>query len=164
MARPHGAALGAGQATYTCELKIDGLGVALTYENGLFVRAATRGDGTTGEDVTLNVRTIKDVPARLSETALAHMGADAATAIEVRGEVYMPKGSFLRLNEEADAEGRDPFANPRNAAAGSLRQKDPKVTARRDLATFLYAVADTAPLHVTSQHDFLNWLRDAASR
>lgn len=155
------AALGAGQATYTCELKIDGLGVALTYENGLFVRAATRGDGTTGEDVTLNVRTIKDVPARLSETALAHMGADAATAIEVRGEVYMPKGSFLRLNEEADAEGRDPFANPRNAAAGSLRQKDPKVTARRDLATFLYAVADTAPLHVTSQHDFLNWLRDA---
>ena len=89
------------------------------------------------------------------------MGADAATAIEVRGEVYMPKGSFLRLNEEADAEGRDPFANPRNAAAGSLRQKDPKVTARRDLATFLYAVADTAPLHVTSQHDFLSWLRDA---
>lgn len=155
------AALGAGQATYTCELKIDGLGVALTYENGLFVRAATRGDGTTGEDVTLNVRTIKDVPARLSETALARMGADAATAIEVRGEVYMPKGSFLRLNEEADAEGRDPFANPRNAAAGSLRQKDPKVTARRDLATFLYAVADTAPLHVTSQHDFLSWLRDA---
>lgn len=155
------AALGAGQAAYTCELKIDGLGVALTYENGLFVRAATRGDGTTGEDVTLNVRTIKDVPARLSETALAHMGADAATAIEVRGEVYMPKGSFLRLNEEADAEGRDPFANPRNAAAGSLRQKDPKVTARRDLATFLYAVADTAPLHVTSQHDFLSWLRDA---
>lgn len=155
------AALGAGQAAYTCELKIDGLGVALTYENGLFVRAATRGDGTTGEDVTLNVRTIKDVPARLSETALAHMGVDAATAIEVRGEVYMPKGSFLRLNEEADAEGRDPFANPRNAAAGSLRQKDPKVTARRDLATFLYAVADTAPLHVTSQHDFLKWLRDA---
>ncbi len=73
----------------------------------------------------------------------------------------MPKGSFLRLNEEADAEGRDPFANPRNAARGSLRQKDPKVTARRDLATFLYAVADTAPLHVTSQHDFLSWLRDA---
>ncbi len=154
-------ALGAGQATYTCELKIDGLGVALTYENGLFVRAATRGDGTTGEDVTLNVRTIKDVPVRLSDAALAHMGADAAITIEVRGEVYMPKGSFLRLNEEADAEGRDPFANPRNAAAGSLRQKDPKVTARRDLATFLYAVADTTPLHVTSQHDFLAWLRDA---
>lgn len=154
-------ALGAGQATYTCELKIDGLGVALTYRDGAFVRAATRGDGTTGEDVSLNVRTIRDVPMHLSASALAHMGADRETPIEVRGEVYMPKGSFVRLNEEADAEGRDPFANPRNAAAGSLRQKDPKVTARRDLATFLYAVADTTPLHVDSQHDFLAWLRDA---
>ncbi|MDM8245896.1 NAD-dependent DNA ligase LigA [Collinsella tanakaei] len=154
-------ALGAGNATYTCELKIDGLGVALTYQNGAFVRAATRGDGTTGEDVSLNVRTIRDVPMHLAESALAHMGADRNTPIEVRGEVYMPKGSFVRLNEEADAEGRDPFANPRNAAAGSLRQKDPKVTARRDLATFLYAVADTTPLHVRSQHDFLAWLRDA---
>ena len=154
-------ALGAGNATYTCELKIDGLGVALTYQNGAFVRAATRGDGTTGEDVSLNVRTIRDVPMHLAESALAHMGADRNTPIEVRGEVYMPKGSFVRLNEEADAEGRDPFANPRNAAAGSLRQKDPKATARRDLATFLYAVADTTPLHVRSQHDFLAWLRDA---
>ncbi|MBM6867960.1 NAD-dependent DNA ligase LigA [Collinsella tanakaei] len=154
-------ALGAGQATYTCELKIDGLGVALTYRDGAFVRAATRGDGTTGEDVSLNVRTIRDVPMHLSASALAHMGADREKPIEVRGEVYMPKGSFVRLNEEADAEGRDPFANPRNAAAGSLRQKDPKVTARRDLATFLYAVADTTPLHVDSQHDFLAWLRDA---
>ncbi len=155
------AALGAGRAVYTCELKIDGLGVALTYENGAFVRAATRGDGTTGEDVSLNVRTIHDVPMHLAEPALAHMGADRSRAIEVRGEVYMPKGSFARLNEEADAAGRDPFANPRNAAAGSLRQKDPKVTATRDLATFIYAVADTAPLHVHSQHEFLSWLRDA---
>ena len=73
----------------------------------------------------------------------------------------MPKGSFVRLNEEADAEGRDPFANPRNAAAGSLRQKDPKVTARRDLATFIYAIADTDPLHVHSQREFLDWLRSA---
>ena len=127
-------ALGAGSVTYTCELKIDGLGVALTYQNGTFARAATRGDGTTGEDVSLNVRTIKDVPMHLSEPALAHMGADRERTIEVRGEVYMPKGSFVRLNDEADAEGRDPFANPRNAAAGSLRQKDPKVTARRDVA------------------------------
>ena len=146
---------------YTCELKIDGLGVALTYENGAFVRAATRGDGTTGEDVTLNIRTIKDVPTTLAQTALDRMGADANARIEVRGEVYMPKTSFARLNEEADAEGRAPFANPRNAAAGSLRQKDPRVTAGRDLATFLYAVADTAPLHVDSQHAFLSWLRDA---
>ncbi|MFR9006591.1 MAG: DNA ligase LigA-related protein, partial [Collinsella aerofaciens] len=81
-------ALGAGSVTYTCELKIDGLGVALTYQNGTFVRAATRGDGTTGEDVSLNVRTIKDVPMHLSEPALAHMGADRERTIEVRGEVY----------------------------------------------------------------------------
>ena len=154
-------ALGAGRVAYPCELKIDGLGVAITYQNGSFVRAATRGDGTTGEDVSLNVRTIKDVPMHLSEAALAHMGADRGTTIEVRGEVYMPKGSFARLNAEADAEGREPFANPRNAAAGSLRQKDPKVTATRSLATFIYSIADTAPLHVDSQHAFLDWLREA---
>ncbi len=154
-------ALGAGKVAYTCELKIDGLGVAITYENGSFVRAATRGDGTTGEDVSLNVRTIKDVPMHLSEAALAHMGADRASVIEVRGEVYMPKGSFARLNAQADVEGREPFANPRNAAAGSLRQKDPKVTATRSLATFMYAIADTAPLHVDSQHAFLEWLHSA---
>lgn len=154
-------ALGAGRVAYTCELKIDGLGVAITYQSGSFVRAATRGDGTTGEDVSLNVRTIKDVPMHLSEAALAHMGADRGTTIEVRGEVYMPKGSFARLNAEADAEGREPFANPRNAAAGSLRQKDPKVTATRSLATFIYSIADTAPLHVDSQHAFLDWLREA---
>ena len=154
-------ALGAGRVAYTCELKIDGLGVAVTYQNGAFVRAATRGDGTTGEDVSLNVRTIKDVPMHLSEAALAHMGVDRGTPIEVRGEVYMPKGSFARLNAEADAEGREPFANPRNAAAGSLRQKDPKVTATRSLATFIYSIADTAPLHVDSQHAFLDWLREA---
>lgn len=154
-------ALGAGRVAYTCELKIDGLGVAITYQNGSFVRAATRGDGTTGEDVSLNVRTIEDVPMHLSEAALAHMGADRGTTIEVRGEVYMPKGSFARLNAEADAEGREPFANPRNAAAGSLRQKDPKVTATRSLATFIYSIADTAPLHVDSQHAFLDWLREA---
>lgn len=155
------AALGAGNVAYTCELKIDGLGVAIIYQNGAFVRAATRGDGTTGEDVSLNVRTIKDMPMHLSEAALAHMAADRSTPIEVRGEVYMPKGSFMRLNDEADAEGRDPFANPRNAAAGSLRQKDPKITAKRDLATFIYAIADTSPLHVDSQHEFLDWLRSA---
>ena len=154
-------ALGAGKVTYTCELKIDGLGVALTYQNGAFVRGATRGDGTTGEDVSLNIRTIRDVPMHLAEAALVHMAEDRPTPIEVRGEVYMPKGSFARLNAEADAEGKAPFANPRNAAAGSLRQKDPKVTARRDLATFIYAIADTAPLHVHSQREFLDWLRSA---
>ncbi len=154
-------ALGAGRVAYTCELKIDGLGVAISYSDGALVRAATRGDGTTGENVTLNVRTIRDVPDRLSEAALERMGADRGTPIEVRGEVYMPKGSFARLNAEADAQGREPFANPRNAAAGSLRQKDPKVTASRNLATFIYSIADTAPLHVDSQHAFLGWLREA---
>lgn len=155
------AALGAGDVSYTCELKIDGLGIALTYENGAFVRAATRGNGSVGEDVSLNARTIADIPMHLSEAGLSRMGAERSGVIEVRGEVYMPKTSFARLNEQADEEGRDPFANPRNAAAGSLRQKDPRVTAARDLATFIYAVADTEPLHVDSQHDFLSWLSDA---
>lgn len=145
---------------YTCELKIDGLGVALTYRDAQFVRAATRGDGTTGENVTANVLTIKDVPHALASEGLASV-ADAGLghSVEVRGEVYMPKHSFVRLNEDADAAGREPFANPRNAAAGSLRQKDPKVTAHRDLETFIYAVADEAPLSVTTQWQFLQWLR-----
>ena len=145
---------------YTCELKIDGLGVALTYRDAQFVRAATRGDGTTGENVTANVLTIKDVPHALAPEGLASV-ADAGLghSVEVRGEVYMPKHSFVRLNEDADAAGREPFANPRNAAAGSLRQKDPKVTAHRDLETFIYAVADEAPLSVTTQWQFLQWLR-----
>ncbi len=146
---------------YTCELKIDGLGVALTYRDAQFVRAATRGDGTTGENVTANVLTIADIPHALAPAGLARV-ADGGLghSIEVRGEVYMPKHSFVRLNEDADAAGREPFANPRNAAAGSLRQKDPKVTAHRDLETFIYAVADEAPLAVTTQWQFLQWLRD----
>ena len=144
---------------YTCELKIDGLGVALTYRDGALLRAATRGDGTTGEDVSANVRTIRDVPTHLMSAGLARVDDGGfGRSIEVRGEVYMPKHSFERLNEQADAEGREPFANPRNAAAGSLRQKDPKVTAHRDLETFIYAVADEAPLHVSAQHGFLEWL------
>ena len=146
--------------TYVCELKIDGLGIALTYKNGMLVRAATRGDGVMGEDVTLNVRTIRDVPARLSEEALAHVRS-ADGSIEVRGEVFMPKSSFVRLNEQNDEAGRAPFANPRNAAAGSLRQKDPKVTAGRDLATFMYALADMGSVDVDCQWDFLAWERAA---
>lgn len=146
---------------YTCELKIDGLGVALTYRDAQFVRAATRGDGTTGENVTANVRTIGDIPHALAQAGLARVAdGGLGQSVEVRGEVYMPKHSFVRLNEDADAAGREPFANPRNAAAGSLRQKDPKVTAHRDLETFIYAVADEAPLAVTTQWQFLQWLRD----
>lgn len=156
-------ALGASETNpvaYTCELKIDGLGVALTYRDGAFVRAATRGDGTTGEDVSANVRTIRDVPMHLKPEGLRRVdGGGFGHSLEIRGEVYMPKHSFERLNEQADSEGREPFANPRNAAAGSLRQKDPKITAHRDLETFIYAVADEGPLHVTTQHGFLEWLK-----
>ena len=142
-----------------CELKIDGSGIALTYEDGVLVRAATRGDGTTGEDVTANIRTIKDVPLRLRDESLP--GIARAGSLEVRGEVYMPKASFERLNRAAEEEGSQGFANPRNAAAGSLRQKDAAVTASRDLATFMYAVADQRALSATTQRDFLAWLSGA---
>lgn len=142
-----------------CELKIDGSSIALTYEDGVLVRAATRGDGTTGEDVTVNVRTVRDVPLRLRAEALD--GIARSGAIELRGEVYMPKASFEALNVAAEDNGRAPFANPRNAAAGSLRQKDPKVTQGRDLSTFIYAVADERALAASGQWELLAWLREA---
>lgn len=149
-----------GSVAYTCELKIDGLGIALTYTDGQFVRAATRGDGTIGEDVTANVRTIQDIPATLARDGLTTMTDKGfGQSVEVRGEVYMPRHSFVRLNAQNDEAGRAPFANPRNAAAGSLRQKDAKVTAARDLETFIYAVADESNLNLSSQHAFLQWLR-----
>lgn len=148
--------------SYTCELKIDGLGVALTYESGQFVRAATRGDGAQGEDVSANVLTISDIPRALQAVGLAKLSSHGLGAhLEVRGEVYMPKESFVKLNEQADAQGTKSFANPRNAAAGSLRQKDPHITASRDLATFMYAVASRDVLNIHTQHDFLNWLIDS---
>ncbi len=143
-----------------CELKIDGSSIALTYEGGRLVRAATRGDGTTGEDVTANMRTVRDVPLRLREEALGGL-SDAGVSVELRGEVYMPRSSFASLNEAAEANGRAAFANPRNAAAGSLRQKDPAVTALRDLSTFLYAVADERSLAAQTQWNLLQWLREA---
>lgn len=227
-----------------CELKIDGSSIALTYDvsaGGVLIRAATRGDGTTGEDVTANMRTVKDVPLRLRGEALkvVHgvrgarradaaeagvaeaagtrvvgidgaaeaetvgaaeaagigvawvagtvgaetagdagaagvIGAESAEAagsaapatsasepLELRGEVYMPKASFDSLNAAAETNGRAPFANPRNAAAGSLRQKDPHVTAGRDLSTFMYAIADESALNVSGQWELLGWLREA---
>ena len=143
-----------------CELKIDGSSIALTYEDGVLVRAATRGDGTTGEDVTANMRTVKDVPLRLREQALGVI-EPGRNSVEVRGEVYMPKHSFHVLNAAAEAEGKQPFANPRNAAAGSLRQKDAHVTAKRDLSTFLYAIADQDAVRVDGQWELLEWLREA---
>lgn len=143
-----------------CELKIDGSSIALTYEDGVLVRAATRGDGTTGEDVTVNMRTVRDVPLRLREAARGTI-APGVEALELRGEVYMPKKSFEALNAAAEEEGRAPFANPRNAAAGSLRQKDAAVTKMRDLSTFMYAIADDAALEVEGQWELLQWLREA---
>ena len=166
--------------SYCCELKIDGSSIALTYERGTLVRAATRGDGSVGENVTANIMQIKDVPKHLSIESGA-MGF--SQPIEVRGEVYMPRSSFERLNDaislendeimlynaEIDAGERTgrklalkkSFANCRNAAAGSLRQKDSAITAERDLATFIYAIAETTQLDVESQHEFLEWLRTA---
>ncbi|SDH77795.1 DNA ligase (NAD+) [Sinosporangium album] len=118
---------------YLCELKIDGLAVALVYEKGRLVRAATRGDGRMGEDVTPNVRTIQGVPHHLT-------GDRVPEVIEVRGEVFLPVEGFKRVNEQVVEEGRQPFANPRNAAAGSLRQKDPRVTAQRPLQMIVHGV------------------------
>lgn len=143
-----------------CELKIDGSSIALTYEDGVLVRAATRGDGTTGEDVTVNMRTVRDVPLRLRDEARGAIAPGVET-LELRGEVYMPKKSFEALNAAAEVEGRAPFANPRNAAAGSLRQKDAAVTKMRDLSTFMYAIADDAALEVEGQWELLQWLREA---
>ncbi|WP_062435934.1 NAD-dependent DNA ligase LigA [Herbidospora daliensis] len=120
-------------APYLCELKIDGLAVALVYEKGRLVRAATRGDGRVGEDVTPNVRTIADVPERLT-------GDDVPDLMEVRGEVFLPVWGFEKLNQELMDAGKPPFANPRNSAAGSLRQKDPRITAHRALRMIVHGV------------------------
>ena len=143
-----------------CELKIDGSSVAFTFENGRLLKAATRGDGTTGEDITVNVRTVRDVPLRLRDEALSAI-RDTEEPIELRGECYMPKSSFESLNAAAEANGKSGFANPRNAAAGSLRQKDPQVTAHRDLSTFVYAVGDERKLALDTQWDLLQWLKRA---
>lgn len=142
-----------------CELKIDGSGIALTYDGSALVRAATRGDGTTGEDVTANIRAIKDVPLHLREEGAAGLSRDGS--VELRGEVYMPKASFESLNHAAEQLGKQAFANPRNAAAGSLRQKDPTVTAGRDLSTFIYAIADEQAIVAEGQFELLEWLREA---
>ncbi len=120
-------------SAFCCEPKLDGLAVSLLYENGVLTRAATRGDGTTGENITENVRTIKSIPLRLQ-------GADFPTRLEVRGEVFMPKAGFEALNARALKKGEKQFVNPRNAAAGSLRQLDSKITAQRPLAFYAYSV------------------------
>ncbi|MCY9004418.1 NAD-dependent DNA ligase LigA [Peribacillus frigoritolerans] len=134
--------------SYVCELKIDGLAVTLQYENGYFVRGATRGDGTIGEDITANLKTIKSIPLKLREPV----------AIEVRGEAFMPKKSFESLNKAKEERGEEPFANPRNAAAGSLRQLDPKLAAKRNLDIFLYTIADLGETGVRSHSEGLDLL------
>ena len=141
-----------------CELKIDGSSLALTFEDGRLVRAATRGDGTTGEDVTVNVRTVHDIPLRLMDEG-AEAVVEGIPSIEVRGEIYMSKASFEALNEQAEALGNRTFANPRNAAAGSLRQKDPNITRERELSTFMYAIARDESIQATGQWELLQWLR-----
>lgn len=135
---------------YDLELKIDGLSLSLVYENGRLVQASTRGNGVIGEDVTANAMTIKDIPHQLPEPL----------SVEFRGECYMPKASFVKLNEEREANGQPVFANPRNAAAGSLRQLDPQVTARRNLATFMYYVPEYEKIGVTTQEAALQRMRD----
>jgi DNA ligase (NAD+) len=131
---------------WLCELKIDGLAIDLVYESGRLVRAATRGDGATGEDVTLNVRTIDGVPTRLT-------GDDVPELLEVRGEVFLPHAAFEQINEGLVAAGKAPFANPRNAAAGSLRQKDPRITATRPLAMTLHGLGAREGFAPTAQSE-----------
>lgn len=137
-----------GETSYVCELKIDGLAVSLRYENGQFVQGSTRGDGTVGEDITTNLRTVRSIPLQLNEEV----------TIEVRGEVFMPKKSFIKLNQEREENGEDLFANPRNAAAGSLRQLDPKVAASRNLDVFLYAIGENNLDHLQRHSEGLDYL------
>ena len=134
---------------YVCELKIDGLSVSLIYKQGKLIRGVTRGDGVTGEDITHNVRTIKNVPLSLPEDI----------DIEVRGEIYMPKKSFEMLNSEKEKNGENKFANPRNAAAGSVRQLDSKIAAKRNLSTFIYHLPGYNNYSVRSQFDALNYMK-----
>lgn len=138
------------QLEYNLELKIDGLSLSLVYENGRLVQGSTRGNGTIGEDVTANVMTIKDVPHKLKEPL----------SIEFRGECYMPKDAFVKLNQQREADGQPIFANPRNAAAGSLRQLNPAVTKQRQLATFMYYIPEYQKLGLKTQAEALDKMRD----
>ncbi|WP_312273901.1 NAD-dependent DNA ligase LigA, partial [Pseudescherichia sp.] len=141
--------------SYCCELKLDGLAVSIIYENGVLIQAATRGDGTTGEDITTNVRTIRAIPLKLR-------GDNIPTRLEVRGEVFLPQAGFEKINDEARRTGGKVFANPRNAAAGSLRQLDPRVTAKRPLTFFCYGVGilqggDLPRSHLGRLQQFKAW-------
>ena len=141
-------------AEYSCELKIDGVACALTYEDGVLTKGATRGDGRTGEDITANVRTVRSVPQRLDVEK-------PPTYLEVRGEIYLPVRAFERLNDELLEAEKRPFANPRNAAAGSLRQKDPKVSASRPLALLVHSFGFADGVRYESHSGFLAWCKAA---
>jgi len=138
------------RVAFSAEPKIDGLSMSLRYEGGALVTAATRGDGTEGEDVTANIRTLKDVPQKLK-------GRNIPRVAEVRGEVYMTKQAFLALNERQKASGEQIFANPRNSAAGSLRQKDPSITASRPLGFFAYAWGEMSEMPADTQSGMIKW-------
>ncbi len=144
------AALGVDEVEYVTEMKIDGLSVSLEYRNGVFFRGSTRGDGRNGEDVTNNLKTVGSIPLRLSEPV---------EYLEVRGEVFMPESSFLKLNELRELAGEPLFANPRNAAAGSLRQLDSKVTAGRNLDIFVFNVQDIVGREFSTHSESLDYLR-----
>lgn len=142
------------EVTYDVELKLDGLAISLWYENGVLVRGVTRGDGETGEDITQNVKTIRNLPKVLTSTDI-----EIPRLLEVRGEVLIPKSGFERLNAEQEAKGEKTFANPRNAAAGSLRQLDPAIAAARPLAFYAYGIAQCEPSNgLQSMHESLQWL------
>ena len=139
---------------FTCELKVDGVAISLLYENGFLVQAITRGDGTTGEDVTANIRTVEGIPGLLE--------IDAPPAlVEVRGEIYYPVEAFEAMNDAREEAGEARFANPRNAASGALRQKDPGVTATRPLALIAHGMGVTDGLEVDSHSAYLDFLRTA---
>ena len=142
-----------GDLRFVSEPKIDGLAISLTYEDGAFTRGATRGDGVIGENVTQNLRTIRSIPLRID---------DAPEMVEVRGEVYLPRPAFAELNETRSAAGEAAFANPRNAAAGSLRQLDPKITASRPLSIWCYGIGAQRGLDLRTHAEELDWLRERA--
>jgi DNA ligase (NAD+) len=147
--------MGSREVSLVVEPKIDGLAISLMYENGVLVQGATRGDGVAGEDVTANLRTLRSIPPRLR----LEEGEAPPPVVEVRGEVYLPLAAFARFNESRAAEGLPTFANPRNSAAGSLRQLDPRLTAQRPLTIWCYAIGYSEGLELTTQSGTLDWLR-----
>ncbi|MCJ7727465.1 MAG: NAD-dependent DNA ligase LigA, partial [Actinobacteria bacterium] len=147
---------GENEVEFICELKIDGSAVSLVYEDGRFARGATRGDGVLGEDITSNLKTIRAIPLRLFRKA----GVKIPSRLEVRGEVYLAKDEFKRINTEREEEGLATFANPRNAAAGSLRQIDPQSTASRRLNIFIYGAVASGELDIASHYEMLNYLAE----